>query len=1248
MNPQETGQINNADVRSQAKAEIGTEIQKADTVGKKQSLGTKILEKLIEIRTSAEEFIASVLNDEQGQKTQTEDDRRKGIEVLRTIVKAAEVAKEGIKVSNSSEGQAILAELADKNLNAFNASTIEVVLYEYLINGKSIVFDSPPKLSRDFLQAFSVLKNADPAAARFIQEAIISAAGKNKFGAMTKEQAEKYFSIESNKYVDQYGRRMEPTPDEWRRYEDFIREIDEGLRRGIEDKTISGDERRMVHLFKFQHEGEDGSQLNEIFRKMNWDPAKISEYRALREKLVGMGLNVEYVKQFMAGFSRRVDEAQRDFNVENLKKFLDFDSEPGKVKFNRANRQEFQELIQKYYYYALDKIHNDKSKIYDKSIANSQEYHYYFGTLRQIISQACEQLKQYHFSDDQDVRDFLTDKSSRYQATILTNAQIFHDLPLYARDAAASFEKWPEFIGYLFPSELAEVFDEGDRFMQIARDEIAMHIRRKLVANGNKYPPDLFSGEYKESGVRWSLKFEEGLRDSLRDRAAAVGIDLKGENEWKLNRAITYSAGIGLANLIDIEVAATADASPNFEGIHPLMAKLVARHNWTQGRGDPYAGIISKYLLRLDVDLIPEDRNIISRLWRKKSWVPKKFADDVDKNVKIYGAKLLDMMFDKGGTYQELLSMVNIASSLNSRHGWRMRPLRDELKARLSSEEGLSLDDSWKKWKVEDWQKVYDISLDEYGAASLWWFTSSNFERVEMEIKRLYAEEKGIDIADEEWHHIKTKEGLKKEFNFDIGGNKQKINYATLKNYRLDQIRGEAFYRYLRRNPGDFYLLLSQLVPELNQIDYKGKDSLIGAYVFMDEAELRSKMRADGKTNIAIEQALGRRSQLEKRWGSQFKFLQQVNALIKSNVGDGKAFATADDLIKALSFESGTAFEKMMQANDGSREDVKARIKVVMQDSSTTDEQKKAAIKKIRGNGLRRCLTIEDFQDANNDWRSKTAEETFRILFGKKGLINILTNMDADKLDKDGRDQYLTNFGSFDKFGVDNIFYRMAGSWAKKQGDINPFAADMNNFAVYKNMGKVGEDTPKRWLGDANAVAKMIEGVGHLDHHLLEASKSGNFEEIYKIHKTMFDTLKNIIGDDYAWRANYILATVVTKFFYEHDLTRNIPLRYTLLNIPARLLLGNSVSLSKLLTHNRHAYSMDENAARTYFRTLQQIEILPAEGIWSKDLLDKQFDATSTEHFIGDVVPSFGWFIMIFLLWTYIKKALEEAEGKKQ
>jgi len=76
---------------------------------------------------------------------------------------------------------------------------------------------------------------------------------------------------------------------------------------------------------------------------------------------------------------------------------------------------------------------------------------------------------------------------------------------------------------------------------------------------------------------------------------------------------------------------------------------------------------------------------------------------------------------------------------------------------------------------------------------------------------------------------------------------------------------------------------------------------------------------------------------------------------------------------------------------------------------------------------------------------------------------------------------------------------------------------------------------------------------------------------------------------------------------------------------------------------------MDENALRDYFMKLSYgMNILPEKGLWSLEQLENAFDAKTDTFIFGNVAPNIFVVAALFILFTNLKKALEEAEGKKK
>jgi hypothetical protein len=438
--------------------------------------------------------------------------------------------------------------------------------------------------------------------------------------------------------------------------------------------------------------------------------------------------------------------------------------------------------------------------------------------------------------------------------------------------------------------------------------------------------------------------------------------------------------------------------------------------------------------------------------------------------------------------------------------------------------------------------------------------------------------------------------------------------------------RGELFYKYFLRNPGDSMMIYMQLMPELLEVDGDlSFDDEEGFFVSREKFEEKMKIKLKSvkdkrDINLKKEEWELKYEKLLRRWGGEKNF-ERMATLRKF------IFSNLDTVVR-------DHLRKLGKTDDQINSEIssmtkKDKIKIFLeyfQEESNFVFNNLKLMNKDKGVGEGDIFLNENYVD-NPVLR--------QILFGdgkNEGLFNILKPTD------------------YAGPGTRDLFYFIAQSWWYKQGLINPFNTDMDHYRVFKKLGKVGEDVLKRMLGDANAVSKMIEEVAKLDRLLREFALHGESidpKEFDKIHQTVYSTLKGIIGEDYAYRANYILAQVITKFYWEHSITRNTFVNLFGFRIPATLFLGKKISLSKLVTGNWKAHTLDSNGVRAYFRRLADLEVLPHEGPYSFSQLEKAFDASSDVYFATEWAPNAIQFIVLFLIFTYFRKAIEETEKKK-
>ncbi len=1187
-NENDTGKINIEEIKRQLQQEL-SEIDRNDREALK-ALAEKY-------RLKLEEVIREIDQLREGYEKASSDQERKKKkkeikDKLTQVVKAGEFLKEVSELTRQEQvvvnkkADRILIGLADGlasgEITEVEAAKAFDLLGEYLTGKKEIIITEDSSFSQRLLLLQYTSKKT--------LEKIVEQVGKNP----------QLFGIDQEKARElqrQFGGRN----GERTNIEEYVRRMDEyvALRSTVE-KAINDYLRKnadvdggisLLRRYLALDRSVSFDSVKDILDKLGLRSADVQKLNNLRTETLNRPIDIHRLAPFL-GDPTLIDLLTRsvvDFKPERLiQKYVTYSAD-GRPQITRENRIKLSKEIVKFYYLALQKVHANTSNYFEQAKGQGNNIDYYLGGLRGVIDNSLTSLGEAIFFNDPETLNWLTDRATRFQSSIVTYAAIFHDLPLYARDVG-SFEKWPEFLGRLFPSELAEAF-YGDPVMEVARSVITNYLKRRIYLNkGGKIPPDLFSREFNENEVRYSYKDAEEIKrliiqqlEFLKERKLIS--DFEG---WEIDRAINYSLGIGLASLIDPELIATANPNigDEFRGIYPLASHMSAKHNWGLGRGYPGANLTPE-LMVFDVTMFPEERGAL-RFFKKKKWVPEFIRKLVGKNVQYYGEKVWDELIDRDGNYQELLSLINIYPGLTSRAGWRFKHLFEDIK----KEGGFDFDNKT-SWSNEEWDRFYDLAAKKYGATSLWWWAG---EKVGARLENFLHHYFGKDH-----HNLHLFKEGKALIEIEVEGKRHRIRMATLKQIIDNQVRGELFFKFLKRNPGDFFLILTHMIPELKDLD-SFKDN---TGFFVDRKTFEEKVKAL-KLDKDKEQAYFQKYEmLLRRWGGE-KFLVEL----------GKVRSWMfDNLDKVVGYMK----DKGIVAKDA---DLKLDKKIELFYQFLTEESL-AAYNTLRLSDK----TYLDKEIVQNPLLNQ-------LLFDESnGLFNILKSAGSD--DPTKRD----------------LFYFMAQTWWYKEGLVNPFNSDINHFAVFQKLGRAGEDVLKRALGDANAVSKMIQEVGKLDKLLRHiAVHPGEFklDEIYKIHETVFDTLKGIIGPEYAYRANYILAQIVTKFFWEHDITRNTFLNY----LPfgrhiAKLFLGNKVSLSKLVTGYWRAHTMDSNTARNYFRKLAyELEVLPHEGDFSYEHLEREFDASSDVYIATEFAPNAFYFIIAFLIFTYIKRALEEDKKK--
>ncbi len=940
-------------------------------------------------------------------------------------------------------------------------------------------------------------------------------------------------------------------------------------------------------------------EVEEILAKLNIDSNDAERFSTLNRQIFSAtGVESRHIDDPF--LREKIEGAKREFNIKNLQQegFFEYDTQ-GKLKFTTDpdKRRDFKKKVTKYYYYYFHRIDENTAQLY-KDIYNPFIDGYYIQGLKGIFSEIRYSEQIIQRLDPKDYEEFTSYMRgiSSYTYSLIYYGELFHDLPIYAQDPS-SFENWSGFLGRLFPSETASFLD--DDVMKITMSEVERHIRKRIALNNNKVPHDLFGGRYDTGDVIYHIKDQEQLVDSIRRRLDSLGIEY--DPSWEIARAISYSRGIGLVNLRHIEIMGSADSTGTFKGIPDLIAKLIQRHKWGQGRGGFGITHIPE-LFSMDLVYNPSRRSFLSRLWKKRKWIPEKVYRRIEQERQNLGESVDRALLDRKGVFQDLMNIFNIGS-LISRAGWRVDHLIQMIGKKAESI-GLDFEKRDETWAKEEWEQLFDVAAKDMGVGSLWFFIDT---RVNAEMKRALEQVLGKPVTDQELkqyalgtdllsgHHVYDK--IFELETLDENGNlkKVKVDYTDFKQAKEWQIKGEILNRLFKRSPGDFLSNLIQVVPELANFDPNDAASTI-----FNDAALNA---LSPKKN---QQANALRKSIIENWGKEnFERLVSIrqwlerlvnDTRLKGQLKDGRELKTEKDVFDYFLEQMGTALERTIQRSKGIKDEElkQKRTDLNMKDKEIGDEI-------IREHVFNRHDSLDE----------------------------IINNFDED-------------FGDYDKVGNYGLFYNTAKLWSIKQGNMNPNTVDLDYFLLYQDIAQAGETVIRRLLSDVNTWDKVVSQISDLDELLMRtATETKDLSKIYELHDAIH-SLEDIVGEDEAKRANYLLASLVASYFWDHSKARISGLG--VMNFVTKFALGRRLSLSRL-HGNAYSFVMEETEIRNYFRVLAfEKNAIHQRGRNSAEMGQLAFDSKTDTFIVGNVIPSILLVMALYMTYTAIKKAAEEED----
>lgn len=1222
------------EARQEVKRRINEIEEKAENKEEeRKKFGEELKREINESLVYAEEVVVDEL-ESQARRSDFKKKKERDF-VFFNFLKVIEAVNQGILtdyITENKQGGAFLNSLAKGSFTPSTASFILNYFGDFIFGEENIIDPNSQKINEEFRKRFEEVKTFNFFAAKQVREALIDSAEKRTIPGLTKEMIEKELTLLKER------KQAGLSEEEKKIFFKLFKLINEKLQEALKEKKIDLNEVVLINNFLFT--GEITEEFIRIAFKIGLTEENIKKYSELFNIIKHEEINFGFLENYSPTWMEYIYKAQKEFAIDELLKYFKRD-EKGFFYISKKDKLILKDKIRKYYYIALKTIHEQSSEQFHKVMGEHQDISYYIMMLRQVIHHSFDKLKEMivDVEENQDIISFINDLSGNYQSRIYTYAEIFHDIPLLARDLS-SVEKILDFLRYIFPTQLAELFDDENIYLTIARDEAVMLLRQYLVERNNQYDGSLLSGEYNKKGAYWQRWFKEKYLARLKKRIRNVITsdserEFFEENLWKVDMLATYAEAIGIATLIDGEVLATSDPVSHFRNVHPLMSLLSAKHNWSTGRGRDAPGLINRYFLGMKVDLYPQKRSLLARLFSKRKFDPEEIRNEIDNLIDIkMGNIFKDYLFSISASYYQLLSLFNLPNSYNSWDGWRIQEIPRDFNKIVVEIFGESMDifKNSENFTSEDWQKIFDLGFKLYGTSFLWWSIKGDLGRLGKEIgKRM----KNMGFSEEEIKFIKQKNVNDKIIRAIIGGREVKITYLEFEHLKLHQRRGELFFRYLRKNPGDFLMILNQLCPEVFSHDDKSDWNNTFLFRFSpneSEKSIIETLKKEGKSSKEIDSFIKRRRIFLEKWKNSFYQLKNINSWIKKvskeeRFLDKKGNFDKNKFINDFVEASANAYFRLKRENESIRE------KILYSDIDS-EEKRSLMI------NLRDYLTEKDFigEDEKYFWN---------LIAGKDGFLESITGLGFDNIDN-----YFSKFGGVDNEGEMSIFFDMANNWFLNNGDINPFSADTPYFEVFKNFKYTGEDTLKRTFeANISTFKEVVSQLGKLEKILLNTAKTGNLDEIKKLHTQIYDTLSGLVSNEYAWRANYVLAQIVANFFAEHSLARSPAITWLgPLGWLFKAGMGSKISLSKLLTKDIHAYTMDNNALRTYFEFLKRNNLINIEedGPWGIGQLNRIFETSNVEIFFGDVTPRIVWTLSILILLLYLKKAMEEAFEKKK
>ncbi|MEN9327453.1 MAG: hypothetical protein RI947_261 [Candidatus Parcubacteria bacterium] len=770
--------------------------------------------------------------------------------------------------------------------------------------------------------------------------------------------------------------------------------------------------------------------------------------------------------------------------------------------------------------------------------------------------------------------------------------------------------------------------------------------------------------------------------------------------EWEIDRAVGLAVGFSMgdsARMEEILGMATKRPGNDFTGQIHIASFFNIMHKWRLGRGrdaETATGLKTPEIFELAIDMEAQSKSFIDQL--KNRWIPKDVYDkadvgarrgideifeDLDETLK----KKIKVGSKKEVSFHEAMKTFN-RLGIFSVAGWRFTGFTEWIKGEISTAKASPDFTEAEKQKWTDADNGFDNNAFKYdylrkniGVGACWiadggraeddarelvfqqvsvpgftkiagksYYDSAKETLGEKEAARIYTNYKKRDSTDSERRILK------------VEGHKMTVEEFIDEKKRA--YRGMNFQGLLERSPYDFMINMMQLEPDLSKTIKLTKASAepqtltAYEYYFTDGAFISDLTDAEKKERQRIKKHFLRRwAENEEdvkgpKVDDAFKGDANIKQLGKVALVWHKVYqeyAKRDEEGKIISYNEGKAKEKMEEIMTLAAEKVKLTNKYSMTKEDIvqkmSDEEKEARRVQIKeeagGDEEKAKREISAFEKMQNDKEHES--EFFNSLFlGNEGLIAQLAiiNEKQQKLD----DKFGDLDGKPGALGAKKFFHALAYRWYEvDERDILPNTNEMKQIPMFKHMAKAGEETFTRLWGDIEKINGVLDKLMNLDNILLGIASTGKLDPVYKLHEEI-QGLEGTITIEGAQKWNYILATVVARFFQE-DYKGRFPWPLSIVMTP----MSRSISLSTL--HNGYnSLTWKEEEIRLYAHHLWKEGYLGEKGKWSKEMLEKQLGASNLKYGLLQVVPSLLSVIAFSGVVKMVSTAFsEEWNGKK-